>query len=166
MMRLNVDKWVARNGSIIEVSWDATGMSRPQLIMKVAGKETIIDVDLVGSKKFRLNGTSHRRDISLSAIDEKGKQRRIDRSVFTWGKSKDSNVYDSYTRISPLGEKLTSYGQSVKNMWERFPREKRRLYIILILLMTSLTFVSGHIELAKTCIIASMAYILYILIKR
>lgn len=158
-MRLNVNRLLVRKGTIIEISWDTSGMTMPEMVLTLSGKDNVIAVETAGSKKIRVGGSSFKNSISLRAYDSAGKLRTIKRSLYIWGSMKPEGQYDSYTRITPLKR----YSEFVKNYWRRYPIEKRRLYIILVLLMVSI-LVSG--EAGRIITIATMGYVLYLMFKR
>lgn len=160
MMRLNVNRLLVRRGTIIEISWDVSGMSMPELILTISGKENVLTIETAGTKRIRLGGTSFKNGITIRAYDSNGIQRSVKRHVYAYGTIKEQ--YDSYTRISPFEK----YKEFVKKFWRSYPREKRRLYAILVLLMTCLIFASYNIEITKISIMATMVYVLYLMFKR
>jgi len=159
-MRLNVNRLFVRRGTVIEISWDASSMSIPELVLTISGKENVMQIEPVGRKMIRIGGNSFKNSVTLRAYDAGGTLRTVRRTFYAWGKIKEH--YDSYTRISPLNK----YVAFVKDFWHRFPREKQRLYIILVLLMTSLIFVSSNQEVARIAILSTMGYVLYLMFKR
>lgn len=130
-MQLKVDKRLVKAGNVVEVSWDAGTSTSPRIVMHMGKRESTLSVPQLGSKKFRLKGVKGRHWIGLKAWDG-NKEVIIKHRLFVYGKSYENDAFEYMDKREGLFSRFTHY---VKHWWGMYTPEKKRLYVLLLLLL-------------------------------
>lgn len=163
-MKIQVDKHIMRAGDVVEVTWEARGCTDAAIIMHTGNNETRIAVPEVGTKKFRLKGTTHLNWIAIAG-NEYGKNKQQRSFICVYGKPKT----DEFTYMDgsePWHGKLNSFWYRMKSTWGAYPQEKKRLYWILLALMAYQFIMRTSPELASILLMGIIIYIFFQIIKR
>ena len=131
-MRLNTNKTFVKAGDIIEISWDSEEGNSSRLVLHTGNKQNVLNVPLAGTKKFRMKSSKGRHSISLIS-NVYGKDRKITKRIFVYGKVKETDEFEYVDRgdASPINR----WNSSIQQWWQNFTAEKKRLYVILLLLL-------------------------------
>ena len=130
-MQLKVDKRFLKAGNVVEVSWDAGDTTSPRLIMHTGKRESTLAVPQSGSKRFRLKGVKGQHWIGLKAW-EGNQEKLIKHRVFVYGKSHDSDAFEYMDRPDSW---ISRKKVAIKRWWAMFTPEKKRLYLLLLMLL-------------------------------
>ena len=66
-MTFDVDRTSVTEGDIVEIKWDCTGADRVELKIDNGFKATVLLLDIVGSKRFRLHRSKGRTSLTITA---------------------------------------------------------------------------------------------------
>lgn len=131
-MRLDISKRIIKAGDVLEVTWNAEGANAPRLILRTGQRESSLAVPESGTKRFRMKGKKGPHSVSLTA-NEYGRERSIKKRVFVHGHTAETDEFEYVDRgdASPINR----WNSSMQAWWRNFTPEKKRLYIILLLLL-------------------------------
>lgn len=130
-MKLNVNKRIVKAGEVINVKWNAEEGNSPRLALYDGNREIILTVPISGEKQFRMKGRRGLHWIALrTMVGETEKQKRHYFWVYGSAKTTDDFEYMDH-QDTPVGR----FQQNIKRWWDAFPPEKRRMYVLLLLLM-------------------------------
>lgn len=162
-MELKVNKRFVKAGDVVEVTWDAGEATSPRLIMHTGIRESALAVPQSGTKRFRLKGVKGKHWIGFKAWD--GNQERvIKHRVFVYGKSKES---DAFEYMDNQGNWFTRAKLHMKRWWNLFTPEKKRLYILLIVLLVYNSLLSfGLYSISQILFTLILFWLFWQIIKR
>lgn len=160
-MRLKIDKRLLKAGSIIEVTWDAEEASSPRLVMHTGTHETTIAVPESGSKKFRLK-SSGLQWIGLRCWA--GNQDKLIRKhLCVYGKGSHTDKFEYIDRPN-WWSRLKGY---CSKYWNYYTPEKRRLYVVLLMLIAYQILLScGLFQVSQIAIMGITLYLFWQIVKR
>lgn len=130
-MKLQVNKRLVKAGEIIEIKWDAEEGNMPRLVLHNGEKEITLSVPQKGEKQFRMKGKKGLHWVGLlTMVGETEKRKRHHFWVYGSAKTTDEFEYMDHqdTTIGRMQD-------SMKRWWNMFSPEKKRMYILLLLLM-------------------------------
>lgn len=130
-MKLKVDKRFVKAGDIIEVTWDAEEASSPRIVMHMGLRESTLSVPQSGSKRFRLKQANGKHWIGLKVWDG-NKETTITHRIFVYGKTQESDSFEYIDKGSTWWRRT---GDKIKRWWASYTPDKKRLYILLLLLI-------------------------------
>lgn len=161
-MKLKVNKRFVKAGEVVEVSWDSEIATSPRLIMHTGIRESSLAVPESGSKRFRLKGVKGQHWIGLKAWDG-NQERLIKHRIFVYGKSRESDSFE-YMDKQNWFDKLR---QGVKRWWGMYTPEKKRLYVLLILLLVyNLLFSLALYNVAQILFMLIIFWLFWQIVKR
>lgn len=161
-MKLHINKRIIKTGDIVEVSWDAEEGSSPRLVMHTGFRETTLAVPETGSKKFRLKNAKGRHWIGLRCWVG-NEDRLVKQRVFVYGTSKETDQFEYIDKESWW----TRFANKCKRYWNFFTPEKKRLYIILLLLLAYQVLMSfGLFAICHIMMTLITFYLFWQIIKR
>lgn len=137
-MRLKVNKRWVKVGDLITVNWNAEGTVSPRIIMHMGRRETALAVPDSGEKKFRLKDARGSHWIGLKVWQD-GQEKLIRHRIFVYGKSQTGDSFEYMDRKDSWWCGLKT---KMSRWWNCFTPEKKRLYILLLLLITYQTLFS------------------------
>ena len=162
-MKLKVDKRILKAGSVVDVSWDAEDTVSPRIVIHTAQRETTLAVPSSGSKRFRLKNAGLSQWIGLKVWDGH-EEKLIKHRVFVWGRYTDS---DAFEYMDHHDSWWTRTRNAVKRWWNMFTPEKKRLYVLLLLLLAYQTILgSGYLYAAHLMLTAIIFYLFWQIVKR
>lgn len=131
-MRLNVSKRIIKAGEILEVTWDCEECTDPHLILQTGNRESVLSVPPSGTKRFRMKGSVGKHSVGLRC-NLYGKEKTTKKRILVYGKVKDTDEFEYVDRgdASPMSR----WNQGIQNWWASYTPEKKRLYILLLLLL-------------------------------
>lgn len=132
-MKLRISKRIVKAGETIEVEWNCEDCSSPRLILNTGSRENTLAIPPTGTKRFRMKGNKGKHSIGLKA-EKNGRERRIKKRIFVYGKTNETDSFEYIDRgdASPINQ----WNSRISNWWRSFTPEKKRLYILLLLLLT------------------------------
>lgn len=131
-MKIYVDKRFVKVGGVVTVRWDAEGATGPRIIMHMGRHETALAVPEKGEKKFRLKDSRGSHWIGLQSWVN-GKEETLRHRVFVYGKPNVNG--DKFEYLNGKPSWWNQIKERCKRWWSFFPSEKKRLYILLLLLI-------------------------------
>lgn len=134
-MKFNVDKSTITEGDIVEVTWDCTGADNVSLYIDNGFKKSNIPLELMGSKRFRLNRSKGKTIITIEA-EVKGKKHHAQAKV----KVKPIAVTQSETVYENgksgfwqgLKYKFKNMFSNLRLKWSHLPHKKKVALAILL----------------------------------
>lgn len=130
-MNINISHRLLKAGNIVEVKWECTDADSPRLVLHNDKRETTLAVPPEGVKKFRLKGTSGMTWIGLRAYVN-GQDKLIKRRLLVWGKAPKG---DKFEYVDSNSGRPNRFKAAITRWWNMFTPEKKRLYVILLLLL-------------------------------
>lgn len=130
-MKLRISKYLVKAGDIIEVKWDADEGTDPRLFLSTGNHDVSLSVPLNGSKRFKMKKSGLHHVKLLTEVYNK--PHSTTRYFYVYGKMKDTDEFEYVDRgeASPIHQ----WNNGVANWWNSFSAEKKRLYILLLLLL-------------------------------
>lgn len=162
-MKLTVDKRFVKAGNVVEITWDAEGATSPRIVMHTGKRESTLSVPSSGSKRFRLKGVKGSHWIGLK-VWEGNEEKTIKHRVFVYGKAPENDAFEYMDRQDNWLSRIKNY---FKRWWSMFTPEKKRLYILLLLLLAYQTMFSlALFTVAQILFTAIIFWLFWQIIKR
>ncbi len=139
-MKLNLSKRIIKAGDVVEVTWDAEEATHPRLVMHTGQRETTLAIPESGCKKFRLKGSKGQHWIGLRCIAG-NQDKLIRRRILIYGKVQE---HDAFEYVNPES-RWSRFMDKCKRYWNNFTSEKKRLYAILLALISYQVLMSFHL---------------------
>lgn len=133
-MRLNIDKRFVKAGTVIEVSWNAEEGNLPRLVLQSGQRETSLAVPLSGTKRFKMKGNKGKHCVKL-VTNIYGKEKTISKRIFVYGNAEETDEFEYIDHGD--ASTMNQWKASCSRWWNSYTPEKKRLYILLLLLLTS-----------------------------
>lgn len=162
-MTFDVDRTSVYEGDIVEVRWDCTGAERVELKIDNGFKATVLSLDVVGSKRFRLHRSKGRTSLTITAWKD-GKYGSKTLKV----RVKEMETTHAET-VDNQGRKVGSASQWTEKMKMRMqslPADKRMAVRVVAILAAALLLGIIMPRLFLIGIVALLGYLLYVIWKR
>lgn len=162
-MKLKVNKRFLKAGSVVEVTWEAEDVSSPRIVIHTGKRESTLAVPSSGSKRFRMKNAGLSQWIGLKAWV--GKEEELLRHrLFVWGTYSEGDAFEYMDRRDSWWKRTLD---GVKRWWNLFTPEKKRLYVILLLLVAYQTVLGmGYLYFSHLMLTAVIFYLFWQIIKR
>lgn len=150
-MRLEISKRIIKAGDILEVKWNSEEGTAPRLILQTGGREVSLAVPESGSKRFRMKKSKGNHSVAL-VTDVYGKEKKIKKRILVYGQAQETDEFEYVDRgdASPINQ----MNNRISMWWKSYSPEKKRLYILLLLLLC-------HHALGSFPSTAALAEVLY-----
>jgi hypothetical protein len=171
-IEFKADKQRVAEGEVVEVTWSCTNAELVQFTIDNGFKTITQTVEPSGSKKFRLNRSSGKTQLVISATnDGKTYYKSVGVRVKRAKKPKTENDYDDYTGYKGAkrnGGKnnWANFKTKMKYVWASLTEKKKIAYIVLPILCLSLIFSTFSLVLSYICILCVIGYLLFTILKR
>lgn len=130
-MKLNVNKRIVRAGDTITVQWDEQEASNARLVLHSGQREMELAVPSSGEKQFRLKGQRGLQWIALKCYVGNS-EKIIKHRMLVWGSHRRTDDFEYMDRQDTWMGRMQS---GLKRWWNYYSPEKKRLYILLLLLL-------------------------------
>lgn len=162
-MKINVNKRILKTGQVVEVTWDAGGAVSPRLVIHTGRRETTLAVPSSGTKRFRMKNAGMSQWIGLKVWDG-SEEKLFKKRLVVWGRPAESDAF-VYMDHPDSWWKRTRH--AVKRWWNLFTPEKKRLYVLLLLLVLYQAILGlGYFYAAHLMLTAIIFYLFWQIIKR
>lgn len=162
-MKLTVDKRLIKAGNVVEVSWDAGTATSPRIVIHTHNRESILSVPQTGTKRFRMKNSQGQHWIALKAW-EGNTETVVKRRIVVYGTAQQN---DSFEYMDNHNSWWNRKVDAVKRWWNSFTTEKKRLYIILLMLIAyQILFSFGFFYVCHLLLTLLIFYIFWQVIKR
>lgn len=161
-----VDKDVVTEGDVVMVTWACPNAADVCVTLDNGYKSARMDVDSIGSKKFRLNRSKGKTKITLEYTDAKGRRRddtikvRVKELPYT----KTEEVGGGSK--SSLGEWWSKFSNKIKLSWNSMTEKKKIAMIVIWSIMLTLLLSLIHPFFMQIGLMALMFYLAWVLLKK
>lgn len=174
-MTFTTDRTSLTEGEIIEISWDCSQADRVELSIDNGYKTTVLDLSLSGSKRFRLNRSRGKTQLTMTAwVGEKHYSKtikvRVDeiptaRAEAVDGKGRPMGRLGEWwhQRVLPRWQQLTARRRMA---WQAMPPEKRMASRIMLLLAALLLVALLVPWLFTFGLLALILYLAWVVMKK
>lgn len=162
-MTFDVDRTSVTEGDIVEIKWDCTGADRVELKIDNGFKATVLPLDIVGSKRFRLHRSKGRTALTITAWKDgkhgsKTLKIRVKEIPTTHADTVDSQGH----KVNDAQQ----WWQQTKQRFQALPPDKRMSVRVLIILAAVLLVSIAVPRLFLLGITALIVYLLYYIWKK
>ena len=162
-MKINVNRRILKAGQVIEVTWEAEGAVSPRLVIHTGKRESILAVPSSGTKRFRMKTPGMSQWIGLKVWDG-NEERLLKHRLVVWGRPAESDAFEYMDHHDSWWKRTR---EAVKRWWNLFTPEKKRLYVLLLLLIVYQTILGlGYLYGAHLMLTAIIFYLFWQIIKR
>lgn len=171
-IEFKADKQRVTEGDVVEVVWSCTNAELVQFTIDNGYKTITQTVESSGSKKFRLNRSSGKTQLVISATnDGKTYYKSVSVRVKRAKKTKTASDYDDYTgyagaKRNGFRNTWANFKTKVKYAWGGLTENKKLSYKVLTLLCLALMFSTFTPVLSNVCILVAVGYLLWTVLKR
>ena len=162
-MTFEVDRRTVCEGDVVEVRWDCTGADRVELKIDNGFKASVIALDLVGTKRFRLNRSKGRTALTVTAwLGNRSGSKTIKVRV------KEPQAVRAET-VDAQGRTVSSAKESwqrLQQRWRALPPDKRLASRIAMFMCGALLVGLLFPPLFMIGLAVVMGYLLYYIWKR
>lgn len=174
-MTFITDRTSLTEGEVIEINWNCTGADKVELTIDNGYKVSTLALDIVGTKRFRLNRSKGKTQLSLTAsVGGKDYTKtikvRVDELPVTDAETLDQNgrVLGGlgkwwHQKFMPKWQSLRTNGRSA---WQQLPPNKKMAARILLLLAALLLLSMVAPWLFSVGLLALMGYLVWVIWKR
>ena len=162
-MTFDVDRTSVVEGDIVEITWDCTGADRVELKIDNGFKATVLPLDIMGSKRFRLHRSKGRTALTITAWKD-GKHGSKTLKV----RVKEMPTTHAET-VDGQGRKVDGakrWGEEMKRRMQALPPDKRLASRALLILGATMLLSIVMPRLFLLGVTALAVYLAYVLWKR
>lgn len=162
-MTFDIDRTTVTEGDIVEVRWDCTGADRVELKIDNGYKASVLNLEISGTKRFRLNRSKGRTALTITAWkgDKHGSKTlkvRVKEIPATQTETLDHNG----RTMGPIRQ----WWSQMQPRWKNLPADKRLAARIMLILAAVLLFSTLLPVLLLLGTAGLMIYLLYVLWKK
>ena len=162
-MTFDVDRTTVTEGDVVEVKWDCTGADRVELSIDNGYKTSVMQLELTGIKRFRLNRSKGRTTLTITAWKgDKHGSKTLKVRVREMQATRAETVDDHGQRVNPVKD----WWQRMQPRWQALPPEKRLASRIGLILAGVLLLGMLAPRLFLIGLLGLMGYLLYVVWKR
>ena len=162
-MTFDIDRTTVTEGDIVEVRWDCTGADRVELKIDNGYKASVLNLEISGTKRFRLNRSKGRTALTITAWkgDKHGSKTlkvRVKEIPATQTETLDHNG----RTMGPIRQ----WWSQMQPRWKNLPTDKRlaaRVMLILAAVLLISTLLPVFLLFGTAGL---MVYLLYVLWKK
>ena len=162
-MTFDVDRTVVNEGDIVEVRWNCTGAERVELKIDNGFKASVIELEITGTKRFRLNRSKGRTSLTITAWKDghhgsKTLKVRVKEIPVTQAETVD----DKGRHVGSLQEQW----QLLRQRWKAMPSDKRIASRVSLILCGILLVGMLIPSLFMIGLLGLLIYLAYVVLKR
>ena len=162
-MTFDVDRTSVTEGDIVEIKWDCTGADRVELKIDNGFKATVLPLDIMGSKRFRLHRSKGRTSLTITAWKDgkhgsKTLKVRVKEIPTTHAETVDDKGHSM--------NNAKQWRQQMKQRLQTLPPDKRMALRVVWILAATLLASMFFPRLFLLGITALIVYLLYTIWKR
>ena len=173
-MIFEIDKRTVTEGDVVQLNWQCLGAEKAELIIDNGFRTSIIPVETVGTKRFRLNRSKGRTQLTMAVdIDGKTFRKRISVWVKKMPTVKAETVDSRGRAMSGIGQwwqrivtKWHDYRSKMKFAMQVLPERKqlalKLLAIIGIILLVSALWPKFY----SAALLLIIVYLFFVLLRR
>lgn len=171
-IEFKADKQRVTEGDVVELTWSCTNAELVQLTIDNGYKTITQTVEPSGVKKFRLNRSSGKTKLAISATnDGKTYSKSVGVRVKCAKTTKTQNDYEDYTGrngVKRNGSKnnWANFKTKVKYVWESMTEKKKLAYKVLLSICLVLIVSVFSPEVSNICLLVLVSYLLLTILKR
>lgn len=160
-MTFDIDRTTVTEGDVVEITWDCTGADRVELKIDNGYKASVLPLDIVGTKRFRLNRSKGRTALTITAWkDEKHGSKTL--------KVKVTDIPHAET-VDDKGRTMNAprqWWQQTRQRMKSLPPDKQLALRIVIILAVTLLLTMLMPRLLLVGLLVLLGYLLYTVWKR
>ena len=162
-MTFDIDRTTVTEGDIVEVCWDCTGADRVELKIDNGYKASVLNLDITGSKRFRLNRSKGRTALTITTWKEgKHGSKTLKVRVKELPTTQPETIDSQGRTMGPLRQ----WWNQMQPRWKNLPADKRMAARVMLILAATL-LVSTLLPVFLLFGTAGlMVYLLYVLWKK
>lgn len=162
-MKIKVNRRILKAGQVVEVSWEAESAVSPRLVIHTGKRESTLAVPVSGTKRFRMKTPGMSQWIGLKVWDG-NEEKILKHRLVVWGRPAESDAFEYMDSHDSWWKRTRN---AVKRWWNLFTPEKKRLYVLLLLLLVYQTILGlGYLYGAHLMLTAIIFYLFWQIIKR
>lgn len=161
-MKLTVNKRFVKTGDVVNIKWDAEEGNSPRLILHNGTNEVTLSVPISGEKQFRMKGKKGLRWIELTTLVGET-EKRTRRYLWIYGSVKMTDDFEYMDhQDTPVGRMQ----ENMKRWWNSFTPEKKKMYVLLLLLMLYQFLIHAAPGLAGILLYGTIFWLFWQVIKQ
>ena len=162
-MTFDVDRTSVVEGEVVEIKWDCTGADRVELKIDNGFKATVLPLDVMGSKRFRLHRSKGRTALTITAWkDGKHGSKTLKVRVKEMPTTHAETVDGQGHRVDAAKER----GEQLKRRLQALPPDKRLAVRALAILGVTLLVSMFMPRLFLLGVTALTVYLGYYMLKK
>lgn len=162
-MTFTVDKTTVTEGDVVQVQWDCAGADRVELKIDNGYRCSVMQLDISGTKRFRLNRSKGRTSLTITAwMGERHGSKTIKVRVKELGTTHAETIDDRGKTVSDAKLRWNELQQQFNNM----PPDKRVATTALIIVCASFLLSLLYRPLLGIGIMGLLGYLLYVVFRR
>lgn len=162
-MTFDVDRTSVVEGEVVEIKWDCTGADRVELKIDNGFKATVLPLETVGTKRFRLHRSKGRTALTITAWKDGRHGSKTIKVKVTEIPATHAETVDNQGR--PMNA-VQQWWQKTKQRLRLMPPDKRTALYAAAILAVTLLLSAVSPRLLMLGLMALLGYLLYVVWRR
>lgn len=156
---------IIRADEILEITWDCVDSDRQELVIQTGTKQSVLPVELYGSKKIRLKNHQDKTVIMLRTYKD-GKMKTDSKRVWVRPAKQHLDEFEYVDNDNFLVRKCKEFVKDIRLAWNMFSPDRKQLYIVWLMLMVYLVILPFHATASIFVMYAIVCYLFWALFFR